>query len=556
EGSYTYKINQEKSVDGSTTTTKVFKSMWPGSSISGLEDHQTYVGFFIGHLDGAASYLGLYGGNENVADASTSQNGFINVVGRTAKSTSCLIGKSRDDNPLDNSAKNKFNKLFDFSKVSDFNSKLTSKSINKSNISYPTSYDYNTNHDPLAKDSKDGNDTMATQNSRAISITDSLLDETNINSSEKTSNFLRIYPGFAVHEKSEASPTDNHITFNSGLGAGTFCKWEEKQQFISKYKNITGRNIFVDNGIWLWSTVNKMNDTIIQSLFGSSKEFMIQFRIKYTMNYINDDEIGQNQFQILVNGYNPERTGSYWGGTRTLPATNKVRWIDLSDYSSYYNCSNFPINELRDDSNNLIVQEQTISFIVDTSGPFANYASPFSTSDWNKSYYPSFCLGVGKKSSLTNDKNTTTNLTDNLSVVSEVGEIPNNTPYSFFSKFDCAPFELSIYELELTFTSKDGNVSNVVNHVDFLSTFSAADSSNNTAQKPSYDGTTWTDWDTDSRVRINFDVSSKLNETAAVFRFYRNYSWLTGYTVYGYYSNNAYPLNNTTGYSSATLANG
>ena len=143
-------------------------------------------------------------------------------------------------------------------------------------------------------------------------------------------------------------------------------------------------------------------------------------------------------------------------GTRTLPATNKVRWIDLSNYPSYYNCSNFPINELRDDSNNLIVQEQTISFIVDTSGPFANYASPFSTSDWNKSYYPSFCIGVGKKSSLTNDKNTTTNLTDNLSVVSEVGEIPNNTPYSFFSKFDCAPFELSIYELELTFTSKDG----------------------------------------------------------------------------------------------------
>ena len=116
EGNYTYKINQETDISNNSTTTKVFKSMWPGNSTAGLENHQTYVGFFIGHLDGAASYLGMYGGNS----ASTNTNGIINVDGRPVKSSSCLIGRSREDNPLDNTAKNKYNKVFDFTQMSKF----------------------------------------------------------------------------------------------------------------------------------------------------------------------------------------------------------------------------------------------------------------------------------------------------------------------------------------------------------------------------------------------------------------------------------------------------
>ena len=116
---------------------------------------------------------------------------------------------------------------------------------------------------------------------------------------------------------------------------------------------------------------------------------------------------------------------------------------------------------------------------------------------------------------------------------------------------------MDIYELELTFTSKDGNVSNVVNFVDYLSSFTAAaDPSNSTTQSPSYNGTTWTNWDTDSRVKINFTVADAVT-TALTYQFYRNKSILSN-TVYGVDNTTTngkenYQLQNTDNFNAANL---
>lgn len=527
EGSYTYKINQEKSMDGSTTTTKVFKSMWPDSSTTGLEVHQTYVGFFIGHLDGAASYLGMYGGNS----ASIDTNGIINVNGRPVKSSSCLIGRSREDNPLDNTAKNKYNKVFDFTQMSKFYDAIKNNNYNASSINYTN----------LTRDS------YTTQNNKAIAITDILTEETKVTGT-KTSDFLRIYPSVnpvkeVINQEDNEITNSGYLQLSQGLGAGTMSNYEENDlTFGRTYLNVTARNIFVDNGIWLWSTVNKMADNFLQTIVGSNKPFEIGFRIKY--KYVSQST--KNKFQILFNAYNPNRTAAVASlivTEKNCPATLYARWapLDNPEYKKgdkqFYESDNYILTSSES------IQETKISFEVDSSlAPFNNLGSfSLNSSDFNRSYYPTFCLGVGKEEAEI-DKNG--NITVKQDKTYELGP-STGKDYYFYTKYNCDPFTLDIYELELTFTSKDGNVSNVVNFVDYLS---SADPAYSSAEK------TWSGWDTDSRVKINFTVADAVT-TALTYQFYRNKSILSN-TVYGVDATNgktSYQLQNTDNFNTANL---
>ena len=383
EGNYTYKINQETDISNNSTTTKVFKSMWPGNSTAGLENHQTYVGFFIGHLDGAASYLGMYGGNS----ASIDTNGIINVDGRPVKSSSCLIGRSREDNPLDNTAKNKYNKVFDFTQMSKFYNVINTNKASSINYTNLTKNSY------------------TLQNNKAIAITDALTEETNVTGT-KTSDFLRIYPSVEpvneVIDQDKIVTESGYLRLSQGLGAGTMSNYEEKG--LISYYNVTARDIFVDNGIWLWSTVNKMADNFLQTIVGSSKPFEISFRIKYKY----ESQSTKNKFQILFNAYNPTRTAvaPNFSRSKNCPATLYARWepLDNPGYKKgdkqFYESDNYKLTS--SDS----IQETKISFEVDSSKTPFNNLDSFSLNlrDFNRSYYPTFCLGVGNDV-VSNDKN-------------------------------------------------------------------------------------------------------------------------------------------------------
>ena len=93
------------------------KTMWfegtDTSNNSYTDYHETYIGFFIGHCDGGASYLGLYGGTSS----NNSVNATLNISGRVVKSYGVLVGKSRTDNPRDVTALNSFHKNFNFAKI-------------------------------------------------------------------------------------------------------------------------------------------------------------------------------------------------------------------------------------------------------------------------------------------------------------------------------------------------------------------------------------------------------------------------------------------------------
>jgi hypothetical protein len=94
-----------------TALTGIFKTLWPLDAAGASADyHGTNVGFFAGHMDGNASYLGLVGGNSY----STSSNGVLIISGRVAKSTSCLVGKTRDDDVRAGSGTKKYGHTFDF----------------------------------------------------------------------------------------------------------------------------------------------------------------------------------------------------------------------------------------------------------------------------------------------------------------------------------------------------------------------------------------------------------------------------------------------------------
>ncbi|MCX5775408.1 MAG: hypothetical protein NTV44_03485, partial [Firmicutes bacterium] len=131
---------------------------------STTDPHGTYVGFFIGHLDGNAAYLGLDGGN--VAGAA---NAKITVRGRNVKSYGSLIGRARIDNPLDDSAASYNQKFFDFNQlIPEYNLQNTSFLIKEGTS-------------PIID--------FATQQSRAILATMSY----GLTADE--SNFFRFYPG-------------------------------------------------------------------------------------------------------------------------------------------------------------------------------------------------------------------------------------------------------------------------------------------------------------------------------------------------------------------------
>ena len=106
---------------------------------------------------------------------------------------------------------------------------------------------------------------------------------------------------------------------------------------------------------------------------------------------------------------------------------------------------------------------------------------------------------------------------------------------------------IDILDLDITFSSSDGNESKLLNNVDFLD-----------LQNPTYSSTnnTWKDWSKASKVKINFnhDFSDIAAESAIVYSFWRNKTSYGTNTVYGRSSNSTdYPLSNTKGFTNANL---
>lgn len=320
-----------------TVHSGAFKTIHPD-----YDEHNLNVGFFIGHCDGSANHLGLYGGNAN----STDQNGtiVINSGSRvSAYSARTLIGKTRKDNPVDASAGDTMNIIYDYrgaingtpdenGLINDFG--LEVKDYEYGHVHFGSGYGfgssiregYSNNGSPdqpvTDSDSAYQQDNAETMTKNVVTnpsmreyssfypgTNKALADSTDEAYKPSSSNWeLGEYTDNA--DTAETDPGSfNAQVIDGGLGAGT---WTKLNEFIKNYRFIVNYNYHhqlrltrgynINNGFKIWSTKN-LSPIFTENLF------YINFHVTYVATRVEGTDAKQNSFQILFNSYNPEVRG-------------------------------------------------------------------------------------------------------------------------------------------------------------------------------------------------------------------------------------------------------
>lgn len=456
------------------------------------QTHETYVGIFVGHLDGGASYLGLWGGTTN-----TTTNGRIILNGRSSRSYNVLIGRSRDDNDLDSSAADSYSRFVDFNSVisnSILNTDYTPASIGAA-LPHTTRTQYE-NYDTKV---------IAHNQNNYGFVNVPVPSGTTVNEA----NFIRVYPTarhmLASFDTLDAngnpqgtSTTGKALRFNAPLYTRVF----EDYTWIIFRRTRFGAY----NALWFWATETYVS--ILNSIFDDAI-FQLQFRIAYVAN----SSTTNNNFQVLLNDY---------AGTAATSRVGTNYWEDPSRSGIYAPNNHRLVDSL---SMNGILQEKTLTLVVNQSGGgFVNRT-------------PMFAIGVGKGTGTTSSAN------PNLSFT-------NPEQYNFQSAFVADAFELYVFSFDVLVTSADGNISSLLNFVDFL--YANPSVTSRTGNEVVFSG-----WSKVSNAKIQFDAMGFNNAIfPTTYRFWRTAGFAGGVNsiVNGLYTTNSpYDLYNTSGYSNATL---
>ncbi|MDY0345539.1 MAG: hypothetical protein RBR44_03185, partial [Bacilli bacterium] len=401
----------------------------------GLGPHKTYVGFFIGHLDGEAYFLGLYGGTSS----STTSNAKLIVQGRPVSSFSSLIGRTLNDNLKDDANGTFASRDFDFDYIID-------------NTTYPSDPAIFTL--PSEPTSSNGVNTyMTTINNRSRSLSNyySLTND--------ELDYMRFYPSLSnastTYYTGEFDQYNNEIQItqdalsldNKPLSAHVFNKpwlyvWREQNNF------------FLRNGIWMYLSAPSATGW---GGFFSRKTNRYEAKIRVT--YVASGDQGNN-FQFLFNGWNPSAAG--------IPAISEhvaySHWRNLTtltddDSNPVYNPNDYPIIQLDDNDDPIVnrVVEHEISFEL-------NLNKISLSTDYH------LMLGMGVGSALDgSDSDWTVNSSNQYFFSNEK-----------FSKV--GNFTLRILKLDLFFTSLDGQYSRQMTNVDYLYSI------------PTFSSEIWSNW--------------------------------------------------------------
>ena len=570
------------------------KTMWfkgtDTSNNSYTDYHETYIGFFIGHCDGGASYLGLYGGT-----GSGETNATLNISGRTVKSYSVLVGKSRTDNPRDITALNSFHKNFNFAKI-------------KSNPNIK--YDLITEPTVFASDSTNSsaNDTKTyidTTNSKAIELTQNIEKKingtTNSTDLENLTKYLKFYPSGEINTNSGNAPTDYKdgiLKWRGATSNGTYSAFNYGTSVLNTryYHSNNISSSFGENCLWLWATQefaksNGLSDIISNALFQEGGTFYVTYKISYIPRNLGTG----NYFRVFYNGYCDNRYATYiksitWSGPKEekvfLPVTRYAHWKPLDSISvAEYKHNNYPVLYSEDSNGNVIenenlndqIIEQTIQLKIDTSR-LEDWGLKTTTLIGNQnSYTPGLMLGLANSSPPTIKGQQRVNSYDVSGVSSsysfETGCITttdsngqeaidfetSKRTYFFKDEYSINKLDntkeagIDIIDFDITFTTSDGNSGSLFTNVDYLY---------NTDATYEYDKTKkigkWTNWSNDSGVKVYFDVNNVVDGNSPVtYSFWRTSGYGSNHAnskVNGTYSNSTYPLNNTNGFKEATLA--
>lgn len=269
---------------GNATTTEsrgCFKTIWtPDSNGAGSNYHGIYVGFFIGHLDGRASYLGLIGGNSY----DTSANGKIIVSERKALSSTCLFGRSRGDDVRDGTGSTQYGHTFDFTKEV-----------------YPDWDAFTAPGTRTPDDIANGRAGRLTKISDYSDLNNKCSTLTGLYGAPKTSDafkYMRIYPT-VTHPKnigySYLDDAGNPVNV-TGLKAMTFSQGLAGQS----YTGPETRN-------YIWPTEDTNGDGSIDE-----KDITTSSATTDTMKYYLDSDLSTNDGGISAStGYSQTANGSY-----------------------------------------------------------------------------------------------------------------------------------------------------------------------------------------------------------------------------------------------------
>jgi hypothetical protein len=112
-------------------------------------------------------------------------------------------------------------------------------------------------------------------------------------------------------------------------------------------------------------------------------------------------------------------------------------------------------------------------------------------------------------------------------------------------------FSLDILSVDMLFTAREGNISNLLNNVDFLYSLPTV----------TYPGgvTTFTGWNRDSKVKVQFNVENPANNpNGTTYRFYREvgFNGVNSYVNVIYTAGTNYLPFNTANFNNAVLTPG
>jgi hypothetical protein len=543
----------------------MFKTIWPlDENNSSTDFHSIHVGFFCGHLDGNATYLGLVGGNSE----STSQNGTIVVSGRIAQSSTTLVGRCRGDDIRDGTGSNQFGHTYDFTKAP--TSSWTSYSAaSNNNYSSVSDFTYQMN-DMRTLSGKYGSGT-----------------------STDVYKYMRIYPGARHMTYLENTyPGVFNITgvhalrMNAGLcGAAyttpTYNRYLDGNNDPYYYIGTTYYDVptgyqcnfnvinryAVSNGFWVYCKGDEAD--LVNTITGRN-QFTINFRIVYIAN----GSYG-NAWQILYNAMNYQISttqtlyseSSYTNKTITYTDSymQNCLWYDL--HKPYTYSSGTAYSRLMD-GNNYVSLYDPVAIIPDGQIHEANvtvtisrtasdfWSAYFDTQESDSTWYPCLAIGIGDNSQVNNmavdsvqQRNTNYSLWKGETGYGSAKQRgPNDNNDHFYNSYFNVngSVNVDILSFQSVFTNAYGNVANNMKNVDYIYTKSDCTFDSNTK--------TFTSWNASSGVKLAFNVTAQLTGSNATFYYYRE----TGSTgadakVHALYTNSSYLPSNADGYTAATI---
>ncbi|MGM9858378.1 MAG: hypothetical protein ACI311_03915 [Bacilli bacterium] len=526
----------DRSDDGDGTYTTKDPHYYEDQNGARVLDDVVYLGLFVGHIDGEASYIGVY-------------NGTLTANTRETISHSSIIGKHKDDTLLNSLDNDYYYQDINFSEMITAVPSLGDTGyVNTQNFSASTGVGHDTDFTTIFNNTNTNLEDIGIEIPNAFRIYNSFgvspLDSINTRQLDEETGEI----------STEIEPMEG-IYLKEDIEESITWKTVQYRFYIGNYSTMhTVKNYVLNNTLWLWAMQEYLanGDSTISDILGNlfDGETTVYLTLKISYSVSNCEAAKDTIFKLYSAGFS----------TKSVPndTYNNKLSADSIDQFGHANNSNITKKTIvtgTDESGNDITTEEWHFTDMESSIAPVEYID----SDGNiqtKDFDPLICSQNTSYSNVIQSKT--------ISVVANT-----SSSSSFFNRSTYAPLfglglegingtnaQLDIYRIEILISHDQGNFSYSLDKVDFLYDLNAT-----------YDSSaaTWTGWaKKESGVKIYFilqdledgDTNTNLN-TGVVITYTRSsgygYRVTATYTVLG---DASYAPTNTSGAQTATITDG